>query len=62
MALVVFDSGLDQLKLPIIRPLASADQTCKSTTSQARLESVAVFARRFFDWNAIAEGKRLLSD
>ncbi|KAI0921291.1 hypothetical protein AcW2_006308 [Taiwanofungus camphoratus] len=55
VALVVFDSGLDQLKLPIIRPLASADQTCKSTTSQARLESVAVFARRFFDWNAIAE-------
>lgn len=53
VAFAVFDSGLDALKLPILRPVSPAEGERPST---GRREPVAFFVEKYFEWSARVEG------
>ncbi|OBZ76538.1 hypothetical protein A0H81_04029 [Grifola frondosa] len=52
-ALAVFDSGLDQLKLPVFRPFSPGDPGEDEVT--AKREPVALFVEQYFEWIGTAE-------
>ncbi|KAI0352869.1 hypothetical protein OH77DRAFT_742018 [Trametes cingulata] len=47
--LVVFDSGLVDLKLPILRPLSFGEQ---SDVAQRHRDALSVLLERYFEWQA----------
>jgi len=48
VTLVVFDSGLDKLRLPILRPVSPTSEGAPGS-SQARLEHVSFFVEKYFE-------------
>lgn len=66
-ALAVFDSGLSDLRLPLVKaPSAIVDSeqphTQASQPPNIRRESVAYLAQRFFEWTATVEERETRSD
>ncbi|KAH9843882.1 uncharacterized protein C8Q71DRAFT_730404 [Rhodofomes roseus] len=56
VALAVFDSGLQDLKLPIIRPVSpSGGDPNEARPSTGRREPVAFFVEQYFEWTARVE-------
>ncbi|KAG1715945.1 hypothetical protein ID866_1234, partial [Astraeus odoratus] len=57
-SLVVFDSKLDQLKLPVLRvPTRTAFDAQQECDNMPRSEPVAPFARKYFDTVATFQGR-----
>ncbi|CCM04808.1 uncharacterized protein FIBRA_07001 [Fibroporia radiculosa] len=58
VALAVFDSGLENLKLPVLRPISPGpgDQSQPATL---RKESIAMCVEKYFEWTGTAERKHL---
>lgn len=54
IALAVFDSGLDQLRLPVLRPVSPPEGE-SHTPSSVRREPVAPFVHNFFQWTGVVE-------
>lgn len=53
----MFDSGLDALKLPILRPVSPAEgEPGGFRPSTGRREPVAFFVEKYFEWSARVEG------
>ena len=61
IALAVLDSGLDTLKLPILRPVSPAEgEPGGSRPSTGRREPAAFFVEKYFEFSARVEGAYLL--
>ncbi len=54
---MVFDSGLTDLKLPILRPLSFEDQT---HDIQRHRDALSVLLERYFEWRADAQVREYL--
>ena len=65
-ALAIFDSGLSDLRLPLVKPPSSIVdpelQTQASQPPDVRRESVAYLAQRFFEWTATMEERKRRAD
>lgn len=56
-AFALFDSGLNELRLPILRPVSSEMTVAEAgpATAGTRREFVAALVQRYFEWTGDAE-------
>jgi hypothetical protein len=56
-ALAVFDSGLNDLRLPLMRPVSLnfTEQNTQASSPSIRRESVSFLVQRYFEWTGTIE-------
>lgn len=52
--LAVFDSGLETLRLPLVKPVSLTDEDGQPI-SEVRRENVAFLVQRYFEWTGTIE-------